>query len=53
MSGPFLQEDAPSAEAYGDTFSRFDPWDPKTPEEHLEAIPDSLDTWAKAHADDG
>ena len=50
VSGPFLQKDSPSTVACGDTFSRFDPWDSKTPEEHLEAVLDNLDTWAKAHA---
>jgi hypothetical protein len=51
VSGPFLQKDAPSTVAYGDTFSRFDPWDSKKPEEHLEAILGNLDEWEEAHAD--
>jgi len=45
VSGPFIQKNAPSTRAYGDTFSRFDAWESKTAEEHLRANLDNLDNW--------
>lgn len=53
VSGPFMQKDAPSTVSYGHTFSRFEPWDSKTPEEHLEAVLENLDRWEEALADNG
>lgn len=47
LSGPFSRKDAPSTEAYGYTFSRFEPWDSKTPDEHIEATLQVLDEWFK------
>jgi len=49
VSGPFIQKDAPSTVSYGDTFSCFEPWDSKTPEEHLEVVLENLDRWGEAH----
>ncbi len=53
VSGPFIQKDAPSTVSYGHTFSRFEPWDSKAPEEHLEAVLENLDRWEEAYAENG
>lgn len=38
VSGPFARKSWPSTEASGGTFSQFEPWEGKTPEEHLALI---------------
>jgi hypothetical protein len=38
ISGYFLKSKKPSTEAYGYTFSTFEKWDSKTPEEHVRDI---------------
>lgn len=48
VSGPFLRKDAPSPVAYGDTFSAFEPWESKTPEEHVGNI-QKIDSWREYH----
>jgi hypothetical protein len=35
VSGPYPRDAEPSPTSPGDTFSHFEPWDSKTPEEHL------------------
>jgi hypothetical protein len=52
ISGPFLQKDGLSTISGGDTFSRFEPWDSKTPEEHVEAVIETLDKWVEGDEDD-
>jgi hypothetical protein len=51
ISGPFLRKDSPSTKSYGGTFSRFDPWESKSAEEHLgdiqETIARSHEYWGK------
>lgn len=46
IAGPYLQKNAPTQKSYGDTFSRFDPWESKTPEEHVGNIRELLARWA-------
>lgn len=46
IAGPYLQKNAPSQKSYGDTFSSFDPWESKTPEEHVGNIRELLGRWA-------
>ena len=38
ISGPVPREEVDSELLYGHTFSQFEPWDNKTPEEHLDQI---------------
>ena len=38
ISGPFNKKAVPTTSAEGNTFSRFEKWESKTPEEHFEAI---------------
>ncbi len=45
ISGPFLRKETPSTKSYGDTFSSFEKWDSKTPEEHLGDIRERLSQW--------
>ncbi len=35
VSGPFIRAESPSPDSPTDTFSSFEPWDSKSPEEHL------------------
>jgi hypothetical protein len=35
VAGPFLRKDAPSPNAFGGTFSKFEGWETKTPEQHV------------------
>lgn len=50
VAGPFLRKDAPSPVAYGGTFSKFESWDAKKPEEHVGDIRQLLKEWAQYHA---
>jgi hypothetical protein len=47
VAGPFRRAGAPSATSYGSTFSTFEKWDDKRPEEHVEAVREVLREWAK------
>jgi len=38
IAGPFLRKDAPSTVSYGATFSAFESWESRTPEEHVRKI---------------
>lgn len=38
IAGPYLMAEIPTYRSLGATFSRFDEWDERTPEEHVEAI---------------
>ena len=38
IAGPFPRHGPPTTEGLGATFSRFEPWDSQSPEEHLESI---------------
>jgi len=49
ISGPFLRKDAPSTDSYGETFSTFEAWDSKTPEEHVGNIQEILESWYEHH----
>jgi hypothetical protein len=49
LAGPFLRKEAPSTKAYGGTFSKFEAWDGKTPEEHIEGILDVTQEWWDKH----
>lgn len=48
LSGPFIQGEPPRAHSYGETFSTFDGWDSKTPEEHLGNIQDLMENWRRS-----
>jgi hypothetical protein len=43
VSGYFPKNEKPSTNAYGYTFSSFEPWDSLTPEEHVNNLVDLLD----------
>jgi hypothetical protein len=51
VAGPFLRKEAPTTEAQGDTFSEFESWDARTPEEHVGDLRELLDEWRKRHAE--
>lgn len=53
VAGPFLRKDSPSVVAYGGTFSSFEPWDAKSPAEHVADIRALLDEWSEEHDSDG
>jgi hypothetical protein len=52
VSGPFLERDAPSPTPYSGTFSAFEAWDSRSPEEHLGEIDSILEQW-RAHRGQG
>lgn len=45
ISGPYLLAEKPSAKSSGYTFSQFEKWDSKTPDEHIEAITGTMNEW--------
>jgi hypothetical protein len=47
VSGPFIRKDGPSTRAHGCTFSRFDPWESQTAQQHLDAIVENIGDWAQ------
>ncbi|MDB4894831.1 MAG: hypothetical protein JWN15_1093 [Firmicutes bacterium] len=49
VAGPFLRKDAPATHSYGDTFSKFEPWASKSPEEHVAEIVELMENWRKHH----
>jgi hypothetical protein len=49
VSGPFRRSDQPTTEALGETFSSFDPWDSKKPEQHVGNIRDLMKRWREYH----
>jgi hypothetical protein len=53
VSGPFRRKEEPTTNALGGTFSRFNAWDKKTPEEHVDDIKKTLDEWYKHWAEKG
>ena len=50
ISGPFRRDEQPSTDALGDTFSTFDKWDSKSPEEHIGDIREIMERWKEFHA---
>lgn len=51
VAGPFKRSDAPSPTAHGDTFSQFERWDSKKPEEHVRAIREMIQEWQQQARD--
>ena len=49
ISGPYLQTDPPGELSPSETFSSFEPWESKTPEEHVGDIQEILADWARHH----
>ncbi len=49
VAGPFLRKDAPSTVSYGETFSTFESWGSKAPEEHVGNIQDIIEKWRGYH----
>jgi hypothetical protein len=49
VAGPFLRKDAPTTEAQGETFSEFESWDARSPEEHVGDVKELLAEWRKRH----
>lgn len=45
LAGPFSRREAPTTQAHGYTFSSFEPWDSKTPDEHIESTLKLLNEW--------
>ena len=50
VSGPYLRKDEPTTKALGDTFSSFDKWDAKTPEEHVGDTRELMERWREYHS---
>ena len=48
IAGPYHRHDEPTTESLGETFSRFESWESKTPREHLEAIVGPLEPAERA-----
>jgi hypothetical protein len=46
VAGPFRRADAPSTTSHGYTFSTFEKWNDKRPEEHVDAVREVLREWA-------
>ena len=45
VSGPFIASAPPGHHSLGETFSTLDPWESKTPEEHLGNIQNIMERW--------
>lgn len=45
VSGPFLQKEEPTTNSLGGTFSQFDAWDSRSPEDHLGEVRGTLIKW--------
>ena len=50
VSGPFPNQNVPTTNALGGTFSALDSWDSKTPEEHFASITGTISDWWKKRA---
>ncbi len=50
ISGPFLRKESPTTRSRGDTFSAFEKWESKSPEEHLGKVQEILARWRKHSA---
>lgn len=44
-----MRKDEPTTEALGDTFSSFNKWDSKTPDEHVGDIRKLMEKWREYH----
>ncbi len=53
VAGPFRRREEPTTRDYGDTFSSFDPWASKTPQEHVAKIREIIAKWAAHRAGGG
>jgi DNA-binding transcriptional ArsR family regulator len=51
-AGPFLRADEPTTEAQGGTFSSFEPWASRTPEEHVAHLRETIARAQEELADD-
>jgi hypothetical protein len=51
FSGPFLRRESPTTHSYGATFSGLEPWDSKTPEQHVGSNSTLLEEWHKIRAE--
>ena len=49
VAGPFKRAQAPSTRAYGDTFSDFESWNSKTPEQHVAGIRELMARFRERH----
>ena len=47
ISGPFERAGGPTADGGGNTFSRFETWENKTPIEHFQSALNVLDEWRR------
>lgn len=52
LSGPFSKKNCPTTVAEGHTFSRFEEWDSKTPQEHFSNIVGNIRDYWSSVADD-
>jgi hypothetical protein len=53
VAGPFRQKEMPTTNALGHTFSAFEKWDSRKPEEHLQHLLDLVDEQTKGEGKDG
>jgi hypothetical protein len=49
LAGPFLRKETPTPKSYGETFSKFEPWESKTPDEHVGDVTKLLKRWSNYH----
>lgn len=52
VAGPYLRKDEPTTESRGGTFSGFEPWASKTPEQHAAQLSDLIEKSVKRRAAD-
>ena len=48
VAGPFVRKDAPTTDSNGGTFSDFERWDSRTPDEHLGDVQELLEGWRQS-----
>ena len=49
ISGPFARAKEPTTEALGETFSKFERWESKRPEEHVGDLQELMEEWREYH----
>jgi len=50
VSGPYLRKKQPTTNSLGETFSTFDKWDAKTPNEHVGDTRELMQKWREYHS---
>lgn len=51
VSGPYLRKDSPTVSSLGDTFSSFEKWDSKKPDDHVGDTRELMERWRQHHSE--